>query len=119
MEVVDPEEVEAIYRQSDFFWFRLRYMESLGRTRNFKGMRRSRNNSSKNNNELAPGQQQYDQSYVKKRQRINEAAKRSRDAKRQKYIENQIRVMYLTKKLSEMKEIKERMLKTNNNILAE
>lgn len=129
MDVVDPEEVAAIYRQSDFLSFRHRYMESLGPPRNFEKMRRSNNNnnnnssSSSNNNDddhrLTPGQQQYDQSYVMKRQKNNEAAKRSRDAKRQKYIENQISVMYLTKKVSEMKDIKRRLLKANSNIFSE
>lgn len=129
MDVVDPEEVAAIYRQSDFLSFRHRYMESLGPPRNFEKMRRSNNNNnnnssrSSNNNDddhrSEHGQQQYDQSYVMKRQKNNEAAKRSRDAKRQKYIENQISVMYLTKKVSEMKDIKRRLLKANSNILAE
>ncbi|XP_060836560.1 GATA zinc finger domain-containing protein 10-like [Rhopalosiphum padi] len=121
LDVVDPEEVAAIYRQSDFLSFRHRYMESLGPPRNFEKMRRSSNNnnnnssSSSNNNDdhrMTSGQQQYDQTYVMKRQKNNEAAKRSRDAKRQKYIENQISVMYLTKKVSEMKDIKRRLLKS-------
>ncbi|XP_050053884.1 transcription factor mef2A-like [Aphis gossypii] len=113
LDVVDPEEVAAIYRQSDFLSFRHRYMESLGPPRNFEKMRRSNNNNNNNDDHrLSSGQQQYDQSYVMKRQKNNEAAKRSRDAKRQKYIENQISVMYLTKKVSEMKDIKRRLLKS-------
>lgn len=103
---VDPEEIAAIYRQSDFVSFRNRYLESLGPPKNFEKMRRSVPNKKPQMN----GQQSYDQSYVMKRQKNNEAAKRSRDAKRQKYIENQISVMYLTKKVSEMKEIKRRLL---------
>lgn len=119
--VVDPEEVAAIYRQSDFLWFRYRYMERLGRSRNCEKMRRSRNNSNSNHDDhwLTPGQQMNDQTHVLKRQKINEAAKRWREAKRQKYIENQISVMYLTNKVSEMKDIKRRLLKDNSDILAE
>lgn len=101
---VDPEEVAAIYRQSDFVSFRNRYLESLGPPKNFEKMRRSVPNK------LNGGQHMFDQTYVMKRQKNNEAAKRSRDAKRQKYIENQISVMYLTRKVSEMKEIKRRLL---------
>ncbi|CAI6367006.1 unnamed protein product [Macrosiphum euphorbiae] len=122
MDVVDPEEVAAIYRQSDFLSFRHRYMESLGPPRNFEKMRRSNNNNNNNSSGSSNNDddhQQYDQSYVMKRQKNNEAAKRSRDAKRQKYIENQISVMYLTKKVSEMKDIKRRLLKANSNIFAE
>ncbi|XP_025410516.1 bromodomain-containing protein 4A-like isoform X2 [Sipha flava] len=101
---VDPEEVAAIYRQSDFVSFRNRYLESLGPPKNFEKMRRSIPNK------MNGGQHMFDQTYVMKRQKNNEAAKRSRDAKRQKYIENQISVMYLTKKVSELKEIKRRLL---------
>lgn len=53
---------------------------------------------------------QMDKSYVMKRLKNNEAAKRSRDAKRQKYIENKISVMYLTKKVNELREIKRQLL---------
>ncbi|XP_025198481.1 DNA N6-methyl adenine demethylase-like [Melanaphis sacchari] len=112
MDDVDPEDVAAIYKQSDFLSFRNRYIESLGPPRNFEKMRRSNNNNNNDDHRLMPGQQQYDQTYVMKRQKNNEAAKRSRDAKRQKYIENQISVMYLTKKVSEMKDIKRRLLKS-------
>lgn len=99
---VDPEEVAAIYKQSDFVSFRNRYLESLGPPKNFEKMRRSVPNKKPH--------QDGDVTYVMKRKKNNEAAKRSRDAKRQKYIENQISVMYLTKKVSEMKEIKRRLL---------
>lgn len=107
--IMDPEEVAeeiaAIYRQSDFIAFRQRYLENLGPPKNFEKMRRS-----------VPGKRfgggGPDHIYVMKRQKNNEAAKRSRDAKRQKYIENQISVMYLTKKVSEMKEIKKRLLRS-------
>ncbi|VVC42559.1 Hypothetical protein CINCED_3A010394 [Cinara cedri] len=105
--VIEPdemaEEIAAIYRQSDFIMFRQRYLESLGPPKNFEKMRRS-----------VPGKRfgggGPDHVYVMKRQKNNEAAKRSRDAKRQKYIENQISVIYLTKKVNEMKEIKRRLL---------
>ncbi|XP_050521095.1 uncharacterized protein LOC126894258 [Daktulosphaira vitifoliae] len=103
---VDPEEIAAIYRQTDFVAFRQRYLESLGPPKNFEKMRRS----VPNKKPPGPDGQQSDQTYVMKRKKNNEAAKRSRDAKRQKYIENQISVMYLTKKVSEMKEIKRRLL---------
>lgn len=106
-DAIDPEEIAAIYRQSDFVAFRQRYMDSLGPPRNFEKMRRSIPNK-----KIGGLGQQYDQTYVVKRQKNNEAAKKSRDAKRQKYIENQISVMYLTKKVSEMKEIKRRLLLT-------
>jgi len=106
LDTVEPDEIAAIYRQSDFVSFRQRYMDSLGPPRNFEKMRRSIPNKKIG----GLGQQQYDQTYVVKRQKNNEAAKKSRDAKRQKYIENQISVMYLTKKVSEMKEIKRRLL---------
>lgn len=103
---MDPEEIAdeiaAIYRQSDFVSFRQRYLESLGPPKNFEKMRRS-----------VPSKWcggGPDHLYVMKRQKNNEAAKRSRDAKRQKYIENQISVMYLSKKVSEMKDIKRRLL---------
>lgn len=106
---VDADEIAAIYRQSDFLSFRQRYIDSLGPPRNFEKMRRSVPNKKISN---GGGQQSYDQTYVVKRQKNNEAAKKSRDAKRQKYIENQISVLYLTKKVSEMKEIKRRLLMT-------
>lgn len=103
-EPVEPEEVAAIYRQSDFLSFRQRYLESLGPPKNFEKMRRT-----------VPSKRPVpdgDVTYVMKRKKNNEAAKRSRDAKRQKYIENQISVMYLTKKVNEMKEIKRRLMLT-------
>ncbi|XP_050429322.1 D site-binding protein-like [Adelges cooleyi] len=102
---VDPDEIAAIYKQSDFVAFRQRYLESLGPPKNFEKMRRS----VPNKKPPGPDGQQCD-TYVMKRKKNNEAAKRSRDAKRQKYVENQISVMYLTKKVSEMKEIKRRLL---------
>lgn len=97
------EEIAAIYRQADFILFRQRYLDSLGPPKNFEKMRRSVPSK-----RIAGGGS--DHMYVMKRQKNNEAAKRSRDAKRQKYIENQISVLYLTKKVNEMKEIKRRLL---------
>lgn len=128
-DVVDPEEVAAIYRQSEFLSLRQRYMESLKPPRNINKIRQSSNNNNNNNNNsscsndndnrgLTAGQQQKDQTSIMKRKRNNEAARRSWGAKRQKYFENQVKVMYLNKKVSEMKDIKKRLLKANGNILA-
>ncbi|XP_060855548.1 uncharacterized protein LOC132933249 [Metopolophium dirhodum] len=117
-------------RQSDFSSIRYQYMESLEPPMNVEKTRQTTNNNDNNNSSrssnnnydeqgLTPGQQHYDQTYVMDLQRNNELARRLQDAKRQKYVENQIIVMYLTKKVKKMEDIKRRLLMANSNILSE
>lgn len=100
---VDAEDIADIYRTSEFMSFRQRYMDSLGPPRNYEKMRRS----VPANKREPPA---FDVMYAQKRVKNNEAAKKSRDAKRQKFLENQISVMYLTKKIREMNDLKRRLL---------
>lgn len=105
---VDAEDIADIYRTAEFQAFRQRYMDSLGPPRNYEKMRRSvPANKQRGNGGQPPA---YDVSYAQKRMKNNEAAKKSRDAKRQKFLENQISVMYLTKKIREMNDLKRRLL---------
>lgn len=106
---VNADDVADIYNSSEFLSFRQRYMDSLGPPRNYEKMRRSMpaNKRSGGGGGQPPA---YDVMYAQKRMKNNEAAKKSRDAKRQKFLENQISVMYLSKKIREMNEMKRRLL---------
>lgn len=102
---VRDEDVADIYRTAEFLSFRQRYIDSLGPPRNYEKMRRSVPSDRRTGLSLA-----YDPSYLQKRMKNNEAAKKSRDAKRQNFIENQICVMYLTKKIRDLNEMKRRLV---------
>lgn len=107
-EISEREEIEAIYKEEEFLAFRQHYLDCLGPPKNFHKMRRAVPRK------VVAGQQ-VDHRYLQRRLMNNASAKRSRDNKRQRFVENQISVMYLQYKVKELLAIKDSLLATANS----
>lgn len=100
----EPDEEEQkdltdMYEADEFKAFRQYYVDCLGPPKSFDKMKRSVPRK------LAAGQQ-VDEQYLLKRLKNNAAAKRSRDSKRLKFVDNQISVMYLQFKVQQLMRVK-------------
>lgn len=112
---VTPEDIEAIYNDSEYLSFRQqydKYLKDMVVPKTNDRMKRSVPSK------RVPGggfedpedQRLYEDAYAERRRRNNASAKKSRNARCLRFAENQIRVLYLTKKVQEMEEVKNQMI---------
>lgn len=106
---VDPKDIEAIYKDSEYLSFREQcgqYPMNIEPSKNNQVLL----NSVPGSGFEVPEDQRHYEMANRVRLRKNYLAKKSRYARRQLSIENQIKTIYLSKKVQEMQELKRQMI---------